>query len=288
MRRSPLRVAIVGAIGEHKGFHRVLEACRDARDRDLPLEFVVIGHTEDDLALFETGRAFVTGRYEEDETVWLIEREQCDVALLPSVWPETWCYALTHLLRSGLPIVAFDLGGLAERLRGVERARLLPLDTDASSLNATLLSLARSGAANASTPAPQARIGVRFAGDGSAEIAGGAWARSSGGDAWIEGFCVALVGVAPGAQPRYRASVIGADTSPWVEWPSWAQSASASRPLAGFAVSLPSLLSTEWSCRYSASFSSGSVATAEDGADCRSPLSNDPVTAIRISLTRRP
>ena len=34
---------------------------RDAAERRLPLEFVVVGHTIDDRRLLATGRVFVTG-----------------------------------------------------------------------------------------------------------------------------------------------------------------------------------------------------------------------------------
>jgi hypothetical protein len=45
------RVAVIGAIGRHKGYQVLLDCARDAARRDLPLEFVVIGYSEDDEAL---------------------------------------------------------------------------------------------------------------------------------------------------------------------------------------------------------------------------------------------
>ena len=69
----------------------LLDCARDADARDLPLEFVVVGHTIDDRALLATGRVFVTGPYAADEAVALIKAQQASLALLPSVFPETWC-----------------------------------------------------------------------------------------------------------------------------------------------------------------------------------------------------
>ena len=46
----------------------------------------------------------------------------------PAVWPETYSYTLTAALRSGLPIVAFDLGAIAERLRAHQVGTVLPLE----------------------------------------------------------------------------------------------------------------------------------------------------------------
>ncbi len=136
---SRVRVAVLGAIGSHKGYRILLQCARDAAVRRLPLEFVVIGYTENDRPLLRTGKVEVTGRYVDDEVAHLLRREQPDLVFLPSVWPETWCYALDHVLSAGLPAVAFDIGAIAERLRALGAQTLLPLDLGARQINARLL-----------------------------------------------------------------------------------------------------------------------------------------------------
>jgi GT2 family glycosyltransferase/glycosyltransferase involved in cell wall biosynthesis len=149
-----VRVALIGAIGASKGYE-VLKSCAiDAAARDLPLEFVVIGYTRDDLPLLDTGRVFVTGPYQEREATALIDRESCDVLFFPTLGPETWCYSLTYALMRDLPIIAFDIGAVAERLRQAGRGVLLPLDTPPSMLNDLLIRNAHEQAAQ--TAAPQA------------------------------------------------------------------------------------------------------------------------------------
>src|ERR1700732_4862370 len=124
-----VHVAVIGAISIPKGHQILLECARDAATRGLDLDFVVIGYTHDDEALLKTGRAFITGPYAEGEVGALLEREQAHIAFFPSIIPETWSYALSHALTRNLPIVAFDLGAIAERLRTNEAAKLLPLST---------------------------------------------------------------------------------------------------------------------------------------------------------------
>jgi GT2 family glycosyltransferase len=138
-----VRVAVIGAISIAKGYQVLLQCARDAAGRDLNLEFVVIGYTFGDGALLATGRVFVTGPYAENEAGTLLEREQCHAAFFPSVTPETWCYALSHALALGLPIVAFQLGAIGERLRTQMQTELLPLLTTPAVINDTLLRLAR-------------------------------------------------------------------------------------------------------------------------------------------------
>lgn len=137
-----IRVGLIGAIGHQKGYRILLACARDAAARDLPLEFVVIGFTEEDPALFATGRVFLTGRYRDEEVPRLLVRERIELLLYPSVTPESWCYALSHGLASGLPILGFALGAIAERLDGQADARLLPATGDPRIVNRALVDLA--------------------------------------------------------------------------------------------------------------------------------------------------
>lgn len=149
-----LRVALIGAIGTHKGYEILLACARDARDRKLPIEFIVIGYTQDDAPLIATGKVFVTGRFSDSEAAHLLRREQPDIAWFPSVWPETWCYALDHALHANLPVVAFDLGAIAERLQNHGRSQCLPMNLEPPALNDALRRFAESAAeANRHLPA---------------------------------------------------------------------------------------------------------------------------------------
>ncbi|MEX6509136.1 glycosyltransferase [Jiella sp. M17.18] len=138
-----LTVAVPGAIGLHKGF-AVLKACaEDAVLRDLPLRFVVVGYSEDDYALFSTGRIFVTGHYEVEEFPTLLSLSGAEVALLPSVCPETWSYTLSEVWRSGLEVLAFDIGAIAERIGEHGGGRLLPMSATPAAVNDALLAWKR-------------------------------------------------------------------------------------------------------------------------------------------------
>lgn len=133
------RVAVIGAIGAEKGFHVLRALALDAAATGKDLEFVVVGHTVGDSALLRTGRVFITGPYQPDEAVDLIRAQQADLALLPSVVPETWCHALSEAWAAGLHAVAFDLGAQAERIRATGRGTLLPAGLPASVINRALL-----------------------------------------------------------------------------------------------------------------------------------------------------
>lgn len=133
------RICVIGAIGYEKGYDVLLAAARDAARRNLPIDFVVVGYTTDDDRLMETGRVFITGEYGEAEATALIAAQRAHLAWLPSIWPETWCYALSEAWRAGLHVIAFDIGAQAERIRNTGRGTLLPLGLTATSINNALM-----------------------------------------------------------------------------------------------------------------------------------------------------
>jgi GT2 family glycosyltransferase/glycosyltransferase involved in cell wall biosynthesis len=131
------RIAVIGGIGPAKGLHVLLACARDAAARQLGLEFIVIGSSADDDALLAAG-VFVTGPYRQGEAASLLAQAQPDLAFLPSIWPETWCFALSEAWAAGLYAVVFDLGAQAERMRATRRGLCLPLGLPPPRINDVL------------------------------------------------------------------------------------------------------------------------------------------------------
>jgi len=127
-RGDRVRVVTLGAISRIKGYDVLLACARHARKKKMPLDFVLMGYSMDDGVLSEVG-VRVTGPYQDAEAMRLLEELDPDVAFLPALWPETYSYTLSIALKQGLPVVAFDIGAVASRLRSLGReAGLLPLD----------------------------------------------------------------------------------------------------------------------------------------------------------------
>jgi GT2 family glycosyltransferase/glycosyltransferase involved in cell wall biosynthesis len=135
-----LRVAIIGAIGPHKGSLQVLRCAEDAAHRRLPIKFVLFGFTDND-KIRDLPTVEVTGRYAEEDLPPLLARGRCHLSFFPAVWPETYCYTLSHAFFAGLYPVAFDIGAIASRIRAAGWGRILPfkLIGDAHEINDALL-----------------------------------------------------------------------------------------------------------------------------------------------------
>ncbi|WP_194149577.1 glycosyltransferase [Oecophyllibacter saccharovorans] len=118
---SRWRIGIVGGISRWKGGDLLLDLARYVHQAQLPLDFVLIGTSEHDEALISAGVA-VTGPYREEEALELVEKAELDLGFIPSLAPETWCYALEWLWRAGVKVACFDIGAVPERIRAAERA----------------------------------------------------------------------------------------------------------------------------------------------------------------------
>ena len=134
----PARVrhlCVVGGIGVEKGYEVLLGCVRDATLRQLPLRFTVVGFTQDDERLLSAGTVFITGRFERGTSETLIRQQQADVAFIPSIWPETWCFALGEAWRAGLRALVFDIGAPAERVKRTGWGHVLPLGLPPFAIN---------------------------------------------------------------------------------------------------------------------------------------------------------
>ncbi|MGX7709568.1 glycosyltransferase [Methylobacterium sp. Gmos1] len=140
---APLRVAALGGVGPHKGSNVLHDLAVDARVRRLPIQYWVVGYSNMPERLAKVGVA-ETGPYQSDEEAMALLKElRIDLALIGSIWPETYCYTLSLAQAAGLPPVVFDLGAQAERLRARGEGVIVDpaLSHDASALNDLLLGL---------------------------------------------------------------------------------------------------------------------------------------------------
>ena len=139
--RKVLKVLVPGGISPAKGFG-LLEACaRDARERDLPLHFRVLGYIALPLAPWPELPLSITGEFPEGSLAELIALERGDAIFFPVQWPETYSYTLSSALESGLPLIASDLGALPERLAGRADARIFHWKEAPARVNDTILEL---------------------------------------------------------------------------------------------------------------------------------------------------
>lgn len=104
-------IGILGNINLHKGARVVEALARACPDRRM----VVLG-------TFDLGQPIppnlkVLGPYERAEIGQIAAQEKIGAWLIPSIWPETFCFTVHEALATGMPVFGFDLGAQGAALR---------------------------------------------------------------------------------------------------------------------------------------------------------------------------
>jgi glycosyltransferase involved in cell wall biosynthesis len=109
-------VAVVGAIGPHKG-SALLDALV-ARLEGSDIAVVVIGYTDTQITRgwCVPGRYYVHGPYVDHELRGLLAAYGVEVALFPNRMPESFSYTLSEVWAAGIPAIVPDEGALGERV----------------------------------------------------------------------------------------------------------------------------------------------------------------------------
>jgi O-antigen biosynthesis protein len=113
-----LHILVIGGLSRHKGADLLEAAAKNAVKRNLPLEYILIGHAWRNLAPKPKTALCVWGKYQDKELQSKIKETQAHLVWFPALWPETYSYTLSAALIANLPIVAPNLGAFPERLSG--------------------------------------------------------------------------------------------------------------------------------------------------------------------------
>lgn len=122
-----IKVAVLGAIGQHKGYDRLISAVKYAEKFELPIEFHLIGYSMNDAALNVYSNLKIFGKYTRQELPDILKGLNCSASLLLSVWPETFSYTYSESLENGLTTIALDHGAIPERNKG--DAIIIPINS---------------------------------------------------------------------------------------------------------------------------------------------------------------
>lgn len=148
----PITVLVLGTLAAHKGKALIIDAAVQAQSKGRNLRFHLIGDPQGDVPTAALGRLTWTGRYDEGELETLIAEAQGSAILFASPIPETYSYTLTAAMRSGLPIVATEIGAFPERLAGYGDVLLVAADIGGGALVDALGAFLLDDSARTETP----------------------------------------------------------------------------------------------------------------------------------------
>ncbi len=108
-----ITVGVLGAINYSKGLYILKEMTHIIEKEHLDIDIVVIGEVSEAI---NSKHFKVTGRYKRDNLPKIIQDNQIDIFLIPSIWPETFSYTTQEIMMMEMPLMVFNLGAPAERV----------------------------------------------------------------------------------------------------------------------------------------------------------------------------
>lgn len=134
-----IKILVPGNINDAKG--ALIISALTLIDHFGILEFHILGNAISPLL---NGKQIVKhGTYNRSEFAQKIKAIKPSLGAVFSIWPETYCHTLTELWSVGLPVLAFDFGAVAERIRKTGGGWILPHE-DIEKLFAEIVKIALS------------------------------------------------------------------------------------------------------------------------------------------------
>lgn len=118
---SKFNIAFIGGIAIHKG-RKILQALIKNRKG---IKVHLFGVADKRIC---SGLRFRNhGKYKREKLPQLLSENGIDLVCLFSIWPETYSYTLTEAVACGIPVISFDLGAIAERIKKYNLGYLVPV-----------------------------------------------------------------------------------------------------------------------------------------------------------------
>lgn len=113
-------VAVVGAIGPHKGARRLERMVELVRSGAFRVRFVVVGYLDVQHHPWQSDDALLTvhGPYDSLQLPTLLDAYRVRLVAYPAAAPETFSYTLSEVWAAGRPVVVPPIGALASRVAG--------------------------------------------------------------------------------------------------------------------------------------------------------------------------
>lgn len=120
-------IAVIGAIIPSKGVDIVYELADKIERSDLPVCLKVIGTTSRQNKFFrsKSGKFEITGEYRAENISSILSENRICLVVIPSIWPETFSYATAEAMESGYPVIVYNIGAPADRVKKYQEGWLV-------------------------------------------------------------------------------------------------------------------------------------------------------------------
>lgn len=122
IKNSKIIIGVLGGINEAKGANIIKDLVTHIDKYNLNAKVVLIGQ----ISIPIDSKSFeVTGRYEKKDLESIVVKYNITKFLIPSICPETFSYTTDEIMQLGYPLIVFDLGAPAERVKDYELGKVI-------------------------------------------------------------------------------------------------------------------------------------------------------------------
>lgn len=116
-----LNIGLIGVLCRHKGIEIIEELLGKITGRNIRI--VLIGYSDKEI---RDKNFRQTGKYTYDELPRLTLENDIDVFFISSICPETFSYTTEEAIKMGYPVMCFDIGAPAERVKRYAKGYIIP------------------------------------------------------------------------------------------------------------------------------------------------------------------
>lgn len=122
LNNKALVIGVLGGINIPKGAGVLAELVKYIEHKNLDMSVKLIGEISHQI---NSNKFSATGKYDIKNAESIILDACIDVFLIPSIWPETYSYTTEEVMQLGYPIIVFDIGAPAERVKKYELGHVI-------------------------------------------------------------------------------------------------------------------------------------------------------------------
>lgn len=117
--KKTLHIGIVGSVYSVPKGKLVVQELLRLLPEELPIS--IIGATKKQIGMIRRNNTNYLGKYRQADLQKIVEREEISLIVFPSIWPETFSYLVSEQIAMDIPIICFDMGAQAEKVRAYRR-----------------------------------------------------------------------------------------------------------------------------------------------------------------------
>jgi GT2 family glycosyltransferase len=115
-------IGVLGGINEPKGANIIKDLVEYIDKNKLNAKVILIGQISIPL---KSNSFEVTGRYDKKDLPEIVTKLNITEFLIPSICPETFSYTTDEIMQMGYPLIVFDLGAPAERVKHYKLGKVI-------------------------------------------------------------------------------------------------------------------------------------------------------------------